>query len=56
MFEHRDVLDATVGAIGLGSTAAVALGLLSNPVGWAIGLGVLAYFLSTMIYDATTRP
>ncbi|CAI8867691.1 RHS repeat-associated core domain-containing protein [Chryseobacterium sp. IT-36CA2] len=56
VFSHRDVVDATVGAIGLGTTALVAVGLVSNPVGWAIGIGVLAYGTGTMIYDLTQQP
>lgn len=49
-------VDATVGTIGVGTTALVALGLVSNPVGWAIGIGVLAYGTGTMIYDITQQP
>jgi hypothetical protein len=51
IFSHRDILDGSVGLIGLGTTGLVALGLISNPVGWAIGIGVLAYGTGTMIYD-----
>jgi len=48
---HRDVVDTAVGVVGLGTTALVAVGLVSNPVGWAIGAGVLIYGASTLIYD-----
>ena len=48
---HRDILDAAVGTTGLVSTGLVALGLISNPVGWAIGIGALAYGVGTLIYD-----
>jgi uncharacterized protein RhaS with RHS repeats len=38
--------------VGLGATALAAAGLISNPVGWAIGIGVLVYGRATLIYDA----
>jgi RHS repeat-associated protein len=47
VFSHRDVYDAGVGVIG---TLAV-IGVFSNPVGWAIGAGVLVYGGATLIYD-----
>ncbi len=50
--KHRDVYDAGVGAIGLGATGLAYFGLISNPVGWTIGAGVLIYGGATMIYDA----
>ncbi|NML59097.1 hypothetical protein HHL20_17350 [Chryseobacterium sp. RJ-7-14] len=53
VFSHRDVVDTTVGLVGLGTTALVAVALVSNPVGWAIGIGVLVYGTGTMIYDMT---
>ena len=56
VFNHRDVVDTTVGVIGLGTTALVAIGLVSNPVGWAIGIGVLVYGTGTMIYDLSNEP
>ncbi|WP_263602881.1 RHS repeat-associated core domain-containing protein [Chryseobacterium sp. PET-29] len=56
VFSHRDVVDTTVGLVGLGTTALVTLGLVSNPVGWAIGIGVLVYGTGTMIYDMTQQP
>jgi hypothetical protein len=49
---HRDVLDAAVGATGLVSTGLATLGIISNPVGWGIGIGVLAYGVGTLIWDA----
>lgn len=51
VMQHRDVLDATVGIIGLAATGAAYFGIISNPVGWAIGAGVLTYYIGTMIYD-----
>jgi RHS repeat-associated protein len=51
-FRHRDILDAGVGSVGLGATALVAFGMISNPVGWGIGIGVLAYGAGTLIYDS----
>ncbi|WP_188462715.1 RHS repeat-associated core domain-containing protein [Marivirga lumbricoides] len=38
-----DYADIGVNAAGLGASAAVTLGLISNPVGWVIGAGVLIY-------------
>ena len=55
VFSHRDILDAGIGAIGLGATALAAFGMISNPVGWGIGIGVLIYGGSTLIYDAVTN-
>ena len=51
VFSHRDVLDAGVGAVGLGATGLAAVGLISNPVGWGIGIGVLVYGGITLISD-----
>ena len=51
VFDNRDIYDATVGGIGLAATGAVYFGLMSNPVGWAIGTGVLIYGAGTLIYD-----
>jgi len=51
VFNNRDIYDATVGGIGLAATGAVYFGLMSNPVGWAIGAGVLIYGTGTLIYD-----
>lgn len=56
VMNHRDFLDTTVGIVGLGTTGLVALGLVSNPVGWAIGIGVLAYGAGTLIYDSVNEP
>ncbi len=56
VFQHRDVLDAGVGAVGLGATALATFGLISNPVGWAISAGVLIYGGTTLIYDAYNKP
>jgi RHS repeat-associated protein len=55
VFSHRDVVDAGVGAIGLGATGLAAFGLISNPVGWTIGAGILVYSVGTLIYDATHK-
>jgi RHS repeat-associated protein len=49
--QHRDVLDAGVGITGLAATGLTAVGIISNPVGWTIGIGVLAYSIGTLIYD-----
>ncbi len=55
VMQHRDGLDATVGAVGLGATALTTLGIISNPVGWGIGIGCLAYGAGCLIYDAVTE-
>lgn len=41
--EALDVADVSVGLVGLSSTVLVAAGIISNPVGWSIGLGVTIY-------------
>ncbi len=46
-----DVADISVGLVGLGSTALVAAGLISNPVGWGIGIGVTIYGAGRLAYD-----
>ena len=46
-----DIADATVGTVGLLATAATVVGLISNPVGWAIGTGVLLYSGARLLYD-----
>ena len=38
-----DFADAGVGAIGLGASSLAFFGIISNPVGWGIGAGVLIY-------------
>jgi hypothetical protein len=48
-------LNAGVGVVGMGATTLAAFGIISNPVGWAIGLGVLGYGIGTLIYDAATE-
>lgn len=53
VFHHRAILDAGVGVVGLGGIALTTLGIISNPVGWGIGIGVLVYGAGTMIYVAT---
>ncbi|HQD08243.1 MAG TPA: hypothetical protein PLQ65_01165 [Flavihumibacter sp.] len=45
----RDVLDASVGILGLGATGLATLGII-NPIGW--GIGVLIYGGAALIYDA----
>ena len=52
VMNHRDVLDAAVGATGLTATALATFGIISNPVGWAIGVAALTYGVATLIYDA----
>ena len=51
ILRHRDFVDTGVGAIGLGAGTLAAFGIISNPVGWAIGAGVLIYGGTTLIYD-----
>ncbi|MNL64269.1 hypothetical protein D3C87_1884690 [compost metagenome] len=52
VLQHRDFVDAGVGTIGLAATGLVYFGIISNLVGWGIGLGVLIYGGATLIYDA----
>jgi RHS repeat-associated protein len=47
MLSHRDVYDAGVGTLG----TLAAIGIFSNPVGLAIGTGVLVYGVGTLVYD-----
>ena len=51
-----DATDAGVGILGLGATGAVYLGLISNPIGWGIGAGVLIYSGSRLAYDLYNKP
>ncbi|MFA9289803.1 MAG: hypothetical protein ACEQSF_01065 [Solirubrobacteraceae bacterium] len=55
VFTHRDYFDATIGTIGLAAIPLTHFGLLSNPVGWGIGTGVLLYGVSTTVWDATRK-
>jgi len=48
-----DIADATVGVGGLAASGAVYLGLISNPVGWGIGIGVSAYYGARFLYEYT---
>ena len=50
----RGVTDMVVGGVGVATPILVGLGLVSNPVGWAIGIGCGVYGISTLIYDAAT--
>lgn len=49
--ETLDVVDLSVGLVGLGSTTLVAVGIISNPIGWGIGLGVTIYGAGRLAYD-----
>jgi hypothetical protein len=51
-----DATDAGVGLLGLGATGLAYFGLISNPVGWAIGAGVLIYSGSRLAYDLYNKP
>jgi hypothetical protein len=51
-----DATDAGVGMIGLGATGLAYFGMISNPVGWAIGAGVLIYSGSRLAYDLYNKP
>ncbi len=46
-----DLLDAGVGLGGLATSGAVYFGLMSNPVGWGIGIGIAAYYGARFIYE-----
>lgn len=45
------MVDLSVGLVGLGSTTLVAVGIISNPIGWGIGLGVTIYGAGRLAYD-----
>jgi len=51
-----DATDAGVGMIGLGATGLAYFGMISNPVGWVIGAGVLIYSGSRLAYDLYNEP
>jgi hypothetical protein len=51
-----DATDAGVGMIGLGATGLAYFGMISNPVGWAIGAGVLIYSGSRLVNDIYNKP
>lgn len=53
ILKHRDILDAGVGGVGLGAVGLAYFGIISNPVGWGIGAGILIYGGVTLVYDAT---
>lgn len=50
---HRAIIDAGVGIAGASATILATVGIISNPVGWAIGIGCLAYGVGTLIWDQT---
>jgi len=41
--------------IGLGATGLAVFGLISNLVGWGIGIEILIYGGATLIYDAVNN-
>lgn len=51
-----DVTDTAVGAAGVGVSIGVAIGIVSNPVGWVVGIGTGLYFGGRLIYDLVTEP
>jgi hypothetical protein len=51
-----DVSDALLGAGGVAVGGLAMFGIVSNPVGWGVGIGVGLYFGGRLIYDlATTK-
>lgn len=46
-----DASEALIGTGGLFVSGAVAIDLISNPVGWAVGIGIGVYFGARLIYD-----
>jgi hypothetical protein len=46
-----DISDAAIGTAGVLATGAVALGLMTNPVGLGIGIGIGLYFAVRLVYD-----
>jgi hypothetical protein len=51
-----DATDAGVGMFGLGATGLTYIGMISNPVGLAIGAGVLIYSGTRLAYDLYNKP
>ncbi|MFY8107671.1 MAG: RHS repeat domain-containing protein [Bacteroidia bacterium] len=47
----KDLVDGIVGVGGTVIGGAALLGIVSNPVGWGIGIGVSIYFGARFIYD-----
>lgn len=51
-----DVSDAFIGAGGVTVGGLAMFGIVSNPVGWAVGIGTGLYFGGRLVYDlATTK-
>jgi RHS repeat-associated protein len=46
-----NVADAAVGTVGVASSVLVTFGIISNPVGWVVGAGVLIYGGVRLAYD-----
>ncbi len=46
-----DKVDLGVGTAGAVGTVGASVGILSNPVGWVIGIGTGAYFIGRTVYD-----
>lgn len=55
VLQNRSIVDAGVGAVGLAGTALATLGIISNPVGWGIGIATLAYSVGTLVYDSIKK-
>lgn len=51
-----DVADFGVGLTGVTASTLVAVGLVSNPVGWVIAGGATIYFGARFVYDISTKP
>ncbi|MGI8891919.1 MAG: RHS repeat domain-containing protein, partial [Bacteroidia bacterium] len=51
-----DVSDALIGGGGAVVGFGAAIGIISNPIGWGIGIGVGLYFGGRLIYDLATEP
>jgi hypothetical protein len=49
-----DVSDALVGAGGVTVGGLAMFGIVSNPVGWGVGIGVGLYFGGRLIYDLSS--
>ena len=50
-----DVSDAFVGAGGVVVGGLAMFGIISNPVGWGIGIGIGIYFTGRLVYDLSTN-
>ena len=46
-----DIIDAGVGWGGVGVGVLATFGMISNPIGWGVGIGTGIYFGARLVYD-----